>query len=155
GHDARDHRRAHWLKTFGPWGPLVFAVVYALGVMTVVPAAPMTLVAAILYGFWAVPLVMSAAMVGALFAFFIARYVARERVAHFLHRDERLAAIDKAIGSDGWKVVTLLRISPLIPFNVQNYLFGLTRIRLGPYALSTFLGMIPGTLVFVYLGAAG
>jgi uncharacterized membrane protein YdjX (TVP38/TMEM64 family) len=146
---------AHTLRQLGDVGPFIFAAIYAAGVVTFVPAAPMTLVAGIVYGWRAIPLVLIAAMIGALIAFVIARYLARGRVERYLKRDERMQAVDKAIGTDGWKICALLRMSPLIPFNLQNYLFGVTRIKFWPYVLSTFLGSIPGTLVFVYLGAGG
>jgi len=142
------------LRGFGDWGPPMFGVLYAIGVVTLIPSAPMTLIGGIAFGIWAIPLVMISAMIGALFSFVIARYLVRERLTRYLKKGTRLAAIDKALAAEGWKVVALLRLSPLVPFNLQNYLLGATQIKFWPYVLSTFLGMIPGTVVFVYLGAA-
>lgn len=66
-----------------------------------------------------------------------------------------MQAIDRAVSQEGWKIVGLLRLTPLVPFNLQNYLFGITSIGLLPYAAATFLGIIPGTILYVYLGALG
>ena len=68
---------------------------------------------------------------------------------------ERFRAIDRAIGENGWKVVGLLRLSPLIPFSVSNYLYGLTAVRFLPFILASWVGMLPATFLYVYLGAAG
>ena len=67
----------------------------------------------------------------------------------------RFAAIDEAIGRNGWKIVGLLRLSPLIPFNLSNYFYGITSVRFGAYVLVSAVGMIPGTLLYAYLGAVG
>jgi uncharacterized membrane protein YdjX (TVP38/TMEM64 family) len=142
------------LRGLGDLGPIVFGVLYAIGVVTLIPAAPMTIIGGIAFGPWAFPLVMMSAMVGAMFAFVLSRYVLRDRLKRYLQRGTKLGEVDKAITAEGWKVVALLRLSPLVPFNLQNYLLGATQIKLWPYVVSTFLGIIPGTAVFVYLGAA-
>jgi uncharacterized membrane protein YdjX (TVP38/TMEM64 family) len=92
-------------------------------------------------------------MVGALFSFVVARFLIRDRLLRTFDRNSTIRDIDKAIAAEGWKIVALLRLSPLVPFNLQNYLIGATRIRFWPYVVSTFVGIIPGTVVFVYLGA--
>lgn len=150
----------HWallalrqIHRLGDWGPIVFAICYAVGVVTLVPSAPMTLIAGIAFGVKAFPLVMIAAMIGALMAYGVAHFLIRERLMRYFERGSKIHDIDKAIASEGWKIVALLRLSPLVPFNVQNYLIGATRIRFWPYVISTFLGIIPGTIVFVYIGA--
>jgi uncharacterized membrane protein YdjX (TVP38/TMEM64 family) len=143
------------IEQMGPWGPVAFAAVYIVAVVLLVPAAPMTLAAGVAFGAWAFPLVLAAATVGATLAFLVARYVARGRLTKYLEKRARLRAVDKAVSDEGWKVVMLMRLSPLVPFNLQNYLFGATDIRLRPYALATLVGMIPGTILYVYLGAAG
>ena len=65
----------------------------------------------------------------------------------------RFAAIDAAVGRDGFRVVLLLRLSPLLPFAISNYLYGLTSVRLGPYVLASWLGMLPGTFLYISAGS--
>jgi uncharacterized membrane protein YdjX (TVP38/TMEM64 family) len=95
------------------------------------------------------------ATAGAALAFLIARHVARERVEKVARKREDFRAIDRAIGEKGWKIVALLRLSPLVPFSLSNYLYGLTAIRFGPYVLASALAMLPGTVLYTYLGVAG
>jgi len=92
------------------------------------------------------------ARIGASLAFLIARYLARDKVRLLLERRRNLAAIDKAVAEEGWKIVGLLRLSPLIPFNLQNYLFGVTAIPFPHFVAATFAGIFPGTALYVYLG---
>ena len=70
-------------------------------------------------------------------------------------RDEKFRAIDEAIGQEGWKIVALLRLSPLIPFNASNYFYGITAIKFWHYVLASWIGMLPGTVLYVYLGTIG
>ena len=88
-------------------------------------------------------------------AFLIARYFARDRVSSLARKNAKFAAVDDAIGRQGWKIVFLLRLSPLMPFSASNYLYGLTAVRFWPYVLASWIGMLPGTVLYVYLGAAG
>jgi len=88
-------------------------------------------------------------------AFLIARHLARARVEKLARRNPKFAALDKAVGRNGWKVVGLLRLSPLIPFSLSNYLYGLTAVRFLPYVVASWVGMLPATVLYVYLGAAG
>jgi uncharacterized membrane protein YdjX (TVP38/TMEM64 family) len=69
--------------------------------------------------------------------------------------NKKFLAIDKVIGEDGFRVVTLLRLSPLLPFSIGNYLYGLTSVKLLPYILGSWLGMLPGTWAYVSAGATG
>jgi uncharacterized membrane protein YdjX (TVP38/TMEM64 family) len=144
-----------WLVALGPRGLAIFAAVYVLGAVLLAPEALLTVVGGFAFGFWALPVVLAAATVGASLAFLIARYLARDTVRRLLARRRNLAAIDRAVGEDGWKIVALLRLSPLIPFNLQNYLFGATAIPFAHFAAATFFGIIPGALLYVYLGVLG
>ena len=67
----------------------------------------------------------------------------------------KVAAVDQAIGAGGWKIVALLRLFPPIPSSLQNYLYGLTPIRFWPYLLTSWLAMLPGNVMYVYIGHAG
>nr|ACN31105.1 unknown [Zea mays] len=88
-------------------------------------------------------------------AFLIARYFARERILKLVEGNKKFLAIDKAIGENGFKVVTLLRLSPLLPFSLGNYLYGLTSVKFLPYVLGSWLGMLPGSWAYVSAGAFG
>jgi uncharacterized membrane protein YdjX (TVP38/TMEM64 family) len=95
------------------------------------------------------------ATLGAGLAFLVSRYVARRRVEGWVSSHPAFAAVDEAIGSEGFKVVLLTRCCPLFPYVFQNYAFGLTRVSFGQYALGSFLGLLPVTFVFAYLGSLG
>jgi uncharacterized membrane protein YdjX (TVP38/TMEM64 family) len=96
-----------------------------------------------------------ASTTAAALAFLIARYFAREAIEKKAAGNPKFDAIDRAIGAKGWKIVALLRLSPAIPFSLGNYLYGLTSIRFWPYVLSSWIAMLPGTFLYVYLGHAG
>jgi uncharacterized membrane protein YdjX (TVP38/TMEM64 family) len=79
----------------------------------------------------------------------------RERVKVLAQKRPLLQAIDRAVGDEGWKVVALLRLNPLVPFNLRNYFFGATDIGLVPYMITTFFGIMPGSAMYIYLGTLG
>ncbi|HXK22038.1 MAG TPA: TVP38/TMEM64 family protein [Myxococcota bacterium] len=143
---------AAWVQQLGFWGPLVFVAGYALAVVAFVPASLMTLAAGAIFGVTRGTLyVFLAATLGSCAAFLVARYLARGAVERRIAGNPRFAAIDRAIGAEGRKIVLLLRLSPVFPFNLLNYALGLTRVRFSDYAVAA-IGMLPGTLLYVYLG---
>lgn len=144
-----------WVETMGIWGHLVFALVYILATVAMAPGSPLTLAAGLAFGLAAFPTVLVAATVGAALAFLCGRYLARGWVERRTRRSATFRAVDKAVESEGWKIVALMRLSPLVPFNLQNYFFGAARIGFWPYALATFFGMMPGTLLYVWIGSLG
>ncbi len=145
-----------WIEAQGPGGPLLFGLLYVVAVVLLVPGSALTLAAGALFGRLIGTVVVSlASTTGAMLAFLIGRYLARERVVRSIRHHPRLAAVEKAVSDGGWKIVALLRLSPAVPFNLQNYLYGVTGIRLGPYVLTSWLAMLPGTFLYVYLGAIG
>jgi uncharacterized membrane protein YdjX (TVP38/TMEM64 family) len=93
------------------------------------------------------------ATLGATAAFLVGRYLARDAIARKIERNEKFAAIDRAVADEGWKIVFLTRLSPVFPFTLLNYAFGLTRVKLGHYVLASWIGMMPGTVMYVYLGS--
>lgn len=140
------------VESLGVWGPVVFIVAYAVACVAFVPASLLTLGAGALFGVVRGTIfVFIGATLGALGAFLIARYLARDWVEARIRRDARFAAIDAAIAAQGRRVVFLLRLSPVIPFNVLNYALGLTKVRIGDYVIAS-AGMLPGTLLYVYTG---
>lgn len=145
-----------WLDGLGPWGPLAFGAVYAAAVVLMVPGSPLTLAAGALFGPVIGTITVSiASNVGAALAFLIARHLARDAVARRARGSSKFEALDRAIGEGGWKIVALLRLSPAVPFNLQNYLYGVTRIGFWPCVLASWVAMLPGTFLYVYLGHVG
>lgn len=124
--------------------------------MLLVPGASLSLIAGLVFGIgWGLLLVLVSATIGATLAFLVARYLVHDRTADMANRYPRFNAATKAVSEEGWKVVALLRLSPLIPFNLQNYFYGITDITLWHYVSATLVGILPGALLYVYLGAAG
>ena len=153
----------HWLTEFnqwivhlGVWGILLFIVGYILATVLFFPASVLTIGAGFIFGvFLGTVTVSIAATTGAALAFLIARYFTRDKIEQKVGSDRRFRQIDRAIGGQGPKLVFLLRLSPLIPFNLSNYFYGLTAVKFWPYVLASWIGMLPGTLLYVYLGATG
>ncbi len=144
-----------WIESLGVWGYVIFAAVYIVATVLLAPGAPLTIAAGLAFSGWAFPLVVLAATIGAALAFLVARYLVRARVERMTESKPRMKAVDQAVTEDGWKVVILLRLSPMVPFNLQNYFFGVTDIRFWHYVAATFIGIMPGTAIYVYLGAIG
>jgi uncharacterized membrane protein YdjX (TVP38/TMEM64 family) len=145
-----------WSEGLGIWGPLAIGLLYVAAVVALLPGSALTLAAGALFGLIGGTIVASlASTTGAALAFLIGRYVARYRIQALLPRYPTFDALDTAISESGWKIVALLRLSPAVPFNLQNYLYGLTGIRFWPYLLTSWLAMLPTTFLYVYLGDLG
>jgi uncharacterized membrane protein YdjX (TVP38/TMEM64 family) len=152
-----------WLRNFNDWvgrmgvaGIFIFIIVYAVATVLLAPGSVLTIGAGFVFGLWKGFLAVSAgSTLGAALAFVVARFIARERVAVIAQRNEKFRAIDSAIGKQGAKLIFLLRLSPIIPFNLSNYLYGLTGVKFWPYLLASWIGMMPGTFLYVYIGTAG
>ncbi len=142
-----------WIEGLGPVGPIVFVVIYALATVLFLPGSPLTLGAGVVFGLVQGTLcVLVGATIGANLAFLVGRYLARERVAKMIEGNAKFAAIDRAIAKEGWKIVGLIRLSPLFPFNVLNYALGLTNVSFQDNLLGT-MGIAPGTFMYVYFGS--
>ncbi len=145
-----------WIRHLGLAGAFIFIGVYALAAVLFLPGAIFTIAAGLVYGIaGGTAVALTGATLGAGLAFLVARYLARSRIEKFAKKNQRFGAIDEAVGKQGWKIVGLLRLSPLIPFNVSNYFYGVTSIGFWPYLLASAVGMLPGTLLYAYLGAIG
>ncbi len=145
-------RFAQWVDGLGVWGPVVFIAGYALATIAFVPGALLTLAAGVIFGLaYGTLWVFLGATLGASSAFLIGRYAARGAIERRLEGKERFQAIDRAVGSQGLKIVFLMRLSPAFPYNLLNYALGLTRVRFTDYLVAC-LGMIPGTFLYVYYG---
>jgi len=141
-----------WVEGLGFWGPLAFIAGYVVAVVAFAPASILTLAAGAIFGIVAgAGYVFIAATLGAALAFLVSRYFARDAIERRIQSDPRFAAMDNAVGEQGLRIVTLMRLSPVFPFNLLNYALGLTRVSFLHYNIAS-LGMLPGTLAYVYLG---
>jgi len=144
------------ISTLGPLAPLAFIATYIGATVLFVPGSVLTIGAGAIFGVvWGSIYVSIAATLGATAAFLIGRHLARERVAAKLAGNSKFRAIDEAVGREGWKIVGLTRLSPIFPFNLLNYAFGLTRVSLSHYFFASWVGMLPGTVMYVYIGSLG
>ena len=143
-------------EALGLWGPLLFVGVYVVATVAMVPGLILTLIAGASFGvLWGSVWTSLASTLGATAAFLVGRYQARDWVSQKISGNDAFAAIDRAVAKDGWKIVGLTRLSPLFPFNLLNYAFGLTNVSFAHYVLASWAGMIPGTVLYVYLGSLG
>jgi uncharacterized membrane protein YdjX (TVP38/TMEM64 family) len=143
---------AQWVHGLGAWGPIVFIIGYAVATVAFVPGSLLTLAAGAIFGLLAgVVYVFIAATIGAAAAFLVSRYVARGAIEGRLAHNTKFTAIDRAVGAQGRKIVFLLRLSPVFPFNLLNYGLGLTQVRFADYVFAS-VGMLPGTVLYVYYG---
>ncbi len=147
-------RLVEWVQGAGLAGAGVFALAYVAASALLLPGSVLTLGAGFAYGpIWGTLLVSPVSVLAATVSFLLARFVARAWVSRKVARDPRFTAIDAAVGESGFRIVALLRLSPVLPFNLMNYALGLTRVRLRDYVLGSWLGMLPGTVMYVYLGS--
>lgn len=137
----------------GPWAPAIYILVYIAATLLMIPGSLLTPIAGFSFGLVKGTIIVSiGSTAGAALAFLLARYLARRRISRSLEQHRYLAAIDKALEQGSWKTVALMRLSPAIPFNLQNYLWGLTPVRFSTYLLASWISMLPGTFLYVYLG---
>jgi uncharacterized membrane protein YdjX (TVP38/TMEM64 family) len=145
---------AAWVEGLGAWGPAAFIAGYIVACVAFVPGAVLTLAAGVLFGLArGVLYVFVAATLGSAAAFLVSRHLARAAVERRLAGNARFAAIDQAIALHGTKIVFLLRLSPVFPFNLHNNGLGLTRVRFVDYVIGS-IGTLPGTVLYVYYGTA-
>lgn len=143
-----------WIRGAGWVGILTFVVTYVTACVLFLPASILTLGAGFAYGLGVgVPAVWVAASLGATVSFLVGRTVARAWVARRIAGNARFSAIDRAVGHQGLKIVLLTRLSPVFPFSLLNYAYGLTRVTLRDYVVGSVVGMLPGTVMYVYLGS--
>lgn len=143
-----------WVRDAGPVAPLLFMLIYALAAVLFLPGSVMTLAGGALFG----PVLgtfynLTGATLGATLAFLIARYLASDWVAE--KTGGRVKQLINGVEGEGWRFVAFVRLVPLFPFNLLNYALGLTRLRLLPYVIATYIFMLPGAIAYTYLGYAG
>ena len=144
-----------WVKELGMWGPVVVAAVYIPACVLLFPGSVLTMGAGFLFGVITGTIAVSiGSTLGACAAFLLGRTLARAHIEEKVKGNRTFTAIDEAVGKEGFKIVFLTRLSPVFPFTLLNYAYGLTKVPFRHYALASWIGMLPGTLMFVYLGSA-
>ena len=146
---------AEQAQAMGTAGLLLFAALYAVATIFAVPGSALSLIAGGAFGVAAGTVsVWIGASVGLALAFLAARRLARERVSRWLAGKPSFAAVDRAVAAQGWKIVLLTRLTPVFPFTVLNYAYGLTGVGFLPYLAASATGILPGTLLYIYLGSS-
>lgn len=143
-----------WVEGHGALGILAFLVVYIAVVILPLPAAAMSVLGGLAFGWWGYPLAMAGSVLGSIPPYLIGRVWLREALLRRVS-GRRLIAADRAIGRNGFAFVALLRLTPILPFTAQNWLLGLTAVRFRTYLLATILGLAPGTFAMVWIGEMG
>ncbi len=142
-----------WINSLGAIGGIVFIGIYIIATLAFLPAALLTLGAGVIFGVtWGSVYVFIGATLGAIAAFLVGRYLAQGWVKEKISSYKKFAIIDKAVSKEGLKIVLLVRLSPLFPFNLLNYAFGITSVSFQDYLIGS-VGMIPGTIMYVYFGS--
>ena len=142
-----------WINSLGAIGGIVFIGIYIIATLAFLPAALLTLGAGVIFGvIWGSIYVFIGATLGAIAAFLVGRYLAQGWVKEKISSYKKFAIIDKAVSKEGLKIVLLVRLSPLFPFNLLNYAFGITSVSFQDYLIGS-VGMIPGTIMYVYFGS--
>ena len=141
--------------SLGYIGWVLYIAIYAIATLILAPASVLTLAAGLIYGLNGFFIVITGATIGASLSFLSGRYIFQNNVTKYISNKPNLHAINKAVKKEGWKIVMLCRLSPLVPFNIQNWFFGVTSISFKSYFLSTFFGIMPGTLLYIWIGSLG
>ncbi|RMG36661.1 MAG: sulfurtransferase [Gammaproteobacteria bacterium] len=152
--DLNAARLYSWIDHGGAWAPMLFMLLYALATVLFAPGSVITLAGGALFGpVWGTLYNLVGATLGATFSFLIARYLAGDWAERRAGR--RLRRLKRGVDAEGWRFVALVRLVPLLPFNLLNYALGLTGIRLWHYVLTSFVFMLPGALAYTWLGYLG
>ncbi len=147
-------RFLQWVDGLGAWGPLLVAAAYIPATVFFIPGSILTLGAGALFGVVVGTVAVSlGSTLGSTAAFLVGRFFAREWVAQKVAGNAKFAALDAAVGDQGFKIVLLTRLSPAFPYNMLGYMYGITNVKLLHYVVASWIGMLPGTVLYVYLGA--
>lgn len=149
------HKLKEWVSGFGIIAPIVYICLYIVSTLFFLPGSPITVLSGIAFGpVWGVVYVWIGATIGVSLAFLVARYAARELVAGWISGNAQFQKIDAKVEQEGWRIVMFTRLMPYIPFNLQNYAYGLTKIKFTTYAIVSAIFMLPGTIAYVQIGGA-
>jgi uncharacterized membrane protein YdjX (TVP38/TMEM64 family) len=140
------------LSQLGPWGPVLFILLYVAAAVTLAPAFFLTVAAGAMFGVWRGSLIVFiGASLGASAVYVLGRRMSRSRIMQRVTRDRRVVAVRDAVKGEGAWVMFLLRLSPLVPFNILNYALALSGVRYRDFALA-LSGMIPAIVMYAYYG---
>lgn len=143
-----------WVGARGPWSAVLLGVLWVPAAVVFMPGSLLTLGTGFLLGLgWGLVVVSIGSTLGATAAFLVGRRLGRDWIQDRMGGHERLRGVDGAIAREGLKVVVLLRLSPLIPYNALNYALSLTGVGLRDFVIGSWMGMLPGTVLYVALGA--
>lgn len=149
------HKIKEWVSGFGIIAPLVYICFYIVGTLFFLPGLPITVLSGIAFGpVWGVVYAVIGAIIGVSLAFLVARYVARGLVENWVDGNTQFQKIDEKVEQEGWRILMFTRLVPIFPFNLQNYAYGLTKIRFMTYVLVSGIFMLPGTIAYVQIGGA-
>jgi len=144
-----------WIDGFGILAPLAFMGIFILATVAFLPGLPLGLLGGAIFGaVWGTLWTLIAATIGATLAFLVGRYAARDMVSSLMQKNENLKKLDEGIEKHGWRMLMITRLVPVFPFNAQNYVYGLTRVKFSTYVIFTAIFMIPGTAVFTFAGGS-
>ena len=144
----------NWILELGSWGAIAFIIIYIIATIFLIPGSALTLGAGLIFGVIKGTIFVSiGSVMGATVSFLIGRYFLRTWVEKQIDTQPNFKAMDKAVAQQGWKIVGLTRLSPLFPFVFLNYAFGVTQVSLRDFVFASWLGMLPGTVMYVYLGS--
>ena len=142
------------LASLGSWAPIGYMIIYALATVAFVPGAIFALIGGVLFGpIWGSLWNLLGGTLGATLAFLVARYIVGDWVRH--KAGGLLKRLIDGVDAEGWRFVAFVRLVPLFPFNLSNYVLGLTRIPLHHYIIATLVCMVPGAVAYTWLGHAG
>tara|TARA_B100000315_G_scaffold252520_3_gene289492 strand:+ start:1627 stop:2316 length:690 start_codon:yes stop_codon:yes gene_type:complete len=145
-----------WIAGYGMLAPLIYIVSRSIGAVFFVPGSLMAITAGVAFGpVWGAVYNLIASTIGAVLAFLVARYVASDYVREKLGSNNRINTAIEGVEAEGWRFVAFVRLVPLFPYNILNYVLGLTRIKVTHFAAASFVCMIPGDIAYVYIGYAG
>jgi uncharacterized membrane protein YdjX (TVP38/TMEM64 family)/rhodanese-related sulfurtransferase len=143
-----------WLASIGSWAPIGYMIIYALATVAFVPGAIFALIGGVLFGpVWGSLWNLLGGTLGATLAFLVARYIVGDWVRH--KAGGLIKRLIDGVDAEGWRFVAFVRLVPLFPFNLSNYVLGLTRIPLHQYIIATLVCMVPGAVAYTWLGHAG
>mgnify|MGYP006279168199 CR=1 FL=1 len=144
-----------WITGLGALGPVIYIGLYVAACVFFLPGSALAIVSGLAFGPWMGAVWASTgATIGATVAFIVARYVARDMVEGWISKNKKLKKIDDGVEKQGWRMLMFTRLVPVFPFNVQNYVYGLTNIKLGVYILVSWICMVPGAIAFSFMGGA-
>ncbi len=144
-----------WVSDFGVIAPLVYICFYIVATLFFLPGLPITVLSGLAFGpVLGVVYAAIGAIIGVSLAFLVARYVARELVESWVAGNKQFQKIDEKVEQQGWRILMFTRLVPIFPFNLQNYAYGLTKIKFLTYLPVSAIFMLPGTIAYVQIGGA-